>query len=279
MLYGHEGCGKTTLAKWLAQAWLCTAEPNVRPCGECGACKMAASGKNPDLLGIEPMPPSFIIRLAAICPASPPDRDYPNPLTGFFRLSPLTSRNKVAIIEHADRMNADAANALLKTLEEPFPSQRLILTTRSIGSIIPTVVSRCLCLACPSPNPDPDSKRAIGGESWGQMARIQKNPDFYEAFELFASRLGERPPSEALVASDQLREFAEALQNLEDLTARQANAEICKLLGECLIKVRPKDVLAAEAVAKAHRRVLGNGNAGLDFDALMATIFHPEISH
>ena len=66
LFYGPDGAGKTQLAGILAQAWLCKAPTSEGACGICGSCQASIRGNHPDLLIIEPLPPSHIIRLAAV---------------------------------------------------------------------------------------------------------------------------------------------------------------------------------------------------------------------
>jgi DNA polymerase-3 subunit delta' len=75
-------------------------------------------------------------------------------LTEFAQLTSHRQRAKVAVIAPAERMNAAAANALLKTLEEPPPGTYLILVSDRPGRLPPTILSRCRKLAAPFPAPD-----------------------------------------------------------------------------------------------------------------------------
>ncbi|MCA1997976.1 MAG: hypothetical protein LDL56_12210 [Armatimonadetes bacterium] len=269
LIYGGPATGKTTLARWLAGAWLCTG--TERPCGSCPACRTLASGGNPDFLMLEPKGAGGLIRLAAICPTTPPDEAYPVSLRDFFRLSPLVSPCKVAVIEQAERMTPDAANALLKVLEEPQPSQRLILTTREIGWVLPTVVSRCVGVACEARRPAGDAVDALFGP-FAQPERRASNEELFAQLAEWVGRLPSRDPSEALVASDELQDFAERLQKAEGLNPRQARAEVLRMVAEASRRLGEFDPQTVEAFAEAHRRVLGNVQAGLAFDSLMASV-------
>lgn len=269
LIYGGPATGKTTLARWLAAAWLCTGAE--RPCGSCPACRALASGGNPDFLLLEPKGAGGLIRLAAICPTTPPDEAYPLALRDFFRLSPLVSSCKVAVIEQAERLSPDAANALLKMLEEPQPSQRVILTAREIGWVLPTVVSRCVGVACEARRPSDDSVDALFGP-FAQPERRASHEELFAQLAEWVARLPSRHPSEALVASDELQDFAERLQKAEGLNPRQARAEVLRMAAEGLRRRDGYDPQAVEAFAEAHRRVLGNVQAGLAFDSLMARV-------
>ncbi|MCX7799647.1 MAG: AAA family ATPase [Fimbriimonadales bacterium] len=265
LFYGGPSTGKTTLAKWLAQAWLCSSKDP--PCGQCPACRSFRGGGNPDFLELAPQGASALIRLSAICPTPGGDESHPTALRDFFRLSPLVSKTKVALLENADRMTPDAANALLKILEEPQPSQRLILTTREIGWVLPTVVSRCVGIACPARAPGGDPSELLFGP-FSQPERRAGQPELFEEVFRWVQGLPHRGVTEALLVSDELQLLAERLQKAERLSARQARAEVLKLVAEGCRRLRPTDFDALEAIAEAHRRILANGNAGMVLDAL-----------
>src|ERR1017187_1184516 len=108
LFYGPEGSGKSELAAILAQAWLCNSPSSDGACGVCASCQSSGRGTHPDLLVIEPLPPSHIIRLAAVTGG-----DETLSIQQLFRTPPLSGRNKAAIVSSAERMNADAANAFL----------------------------------------------------------------------------------------------------------------------------------------------------------------------
>lgn len=133
LLVGPSGVGKTTLALDLAAGLLCLAEePADRPCRECAACRKVAHGNHPDLHRVSPDGVGQQIRVGQV-----------QALAADLALLPLEGRVRLGIIEHADRLNPDAQNALLKTLEEPPPSVCLILAADDASALLPTVVSRC----------------------------------------------------------------------------------------------------------------------------------------
>lgn len=133
LLVGPTGVGKTTLALDLAAGLLClAADPAERPCRECAACHKVAHGNHPDLHRIAPEGAGQQIRVAQV-----------QALSTDLALLPLEGRFRVAIIENAQRLNIDAQNALLKTLEEPPARVALILAADDSAGLLPTVVSRC----------------------------------------------------------------------------------------------------------------------------------------
>ncbi len=142
LLVGPSGVGKTTLADDLAAALLCrAADPVARPCRTCRACRMVAGGNHPDLhrLGPEGAAGQVVIGDPADPKASRGVRDLVRELA----LLPVEGGPRVAIVAGASRMNEDAQNALLKTLEEPPADVVLILCADEEETLLPTVRSRC----------------------------------------------------------------------------------------------------------------------------------------
>jgi len=143
LLQGAEGVGKRAFAAWAACAVLCES-PEKRQldcCGSCGSCLLFKAGSHPDLLWVAPDEDKQQISVDQVRAATE-------------RLSKTSSRQgyKVAIVEPAHLMTPNAANSLLKTLEEPSGRSFLILITSQASALLPTVRSRCqkLTIARPS---------------------------------------------------------------------------------------------------------------------------------
>ncbi len=141
LITGLEGMGKRTLARLLAQYLLCQSEEDTqKPCGCCKACTQVLSGNHPDMVVVTPGKP-ISADVKADMKSIPVDE--------IRALIAITSRHtfeggrRVVLIEHADKMNAPAQNALLKTLEEPVPGTVFLLMTESPSLLLPTIVSRC----------------------------------------------------------------------------------------------------------------------------------------
>ncbi|MEO6349975.1 MAG: DNA polymerase III subunit delta' [Candidatus Limnocylindrales bacterium] len=133
LLVGPDGVGKTTLAMDLASGLLCLdADPAARPCRACVACRKIDHRNHPDLHLLEPEGAGQQIRVGQI-----------QALAAELALLPLEGRYRVAVVEHANRLNPDAQNALLKTLEEPPARVCLVLAADDAATLLPTVVSRC----------------------------------------------------------------------------------------------------------------------------------------
>jgi len=130
---GEKGIGKMTTAVDFAKALNCQQLEEGAPCDRCSSCNKIEHGVHPDLRIVEP--DGGVIKVEQI-----------RELEEFLTLTPYEGRKKVALIDDADRMNTFAANAFLKTLEEP-PEDSIIILISSREEMLPdTIRSRCLKL-------------------------------------------------------------------------------------------------------------------------------------
>jgi DNA polymerase-3 subunit delta' len=128
LFVGPKQVGKHTLAKATAQAILCTGDQP--PCGTCRACRLVMGDRHPDVHLIAPDGGS--IKIDAI-----------RAMQHAVSLSAVEGPYRVVIIDEFDLATTSAANALLKTLEEPPGMVILLLTAVRLESLLPTIVSRC----------------------------------------------------------------------------------------------------------------------------------------
>jgi DNA polymerase-3 subunit delta' len=131
---GPEGVGKRTTALALAQVVNCqrpVAGEMPDACGACLACRKIAAGNHPDVTLVSPAEKTVI------------DIDQIRDVAGRATLRAYEGATKVWILDPADRMQEPAANALLKTLEEPPGSALFVLVTTTPSALLPTVRSRC----------------------------------------------------------------------------------------------------------------------------------------
>jgi DNA polymerase-3 subunit delta' len=136
LITGAAQVGKTTLAITFAQALNCTAETlSNRPCGRCRPCKLIASGRHPDVRLVTGETSGRGIVTTKI--------DQIRQLQQELNLTAAEARYKVAILRQFETANPSAANAFLKTLEEPPNNVVLILTAADSETLLPTISSRC----------------------------------------------------------------------------------------------------------------------------------------
>ena len=152
LIEGPEGIGKRVLAMRVARARLCESpRADGSACGACASCDYVAAGQHPDLRVVDPVvyddegnaTPQDVIRIEAI-------RD----LTEWSQVTSHRRGAKLAVIAPADAMHYAAANALLKTLEEPPAGTSLLLVSHQPGRLPATIRSRCLRRVVPLPPPD-----------------------------------------------------------------------------------------------------------------------------
>lgn len=134
MICGERYSGKEFIARIFANALVCESETN-RPCNKCAACKKAAEDSHPDIIKVTHEKPN-VISVGDIRASVNED----------VAIRPYEGRKKVYIINEAEKMNSQAQNALLKTLEEPPEYVVIILLTTNIEEMLPTIVSRSVVL-------------------------------------------------------------------------------------------------------------------------------------
>ena len=144
LVEGQLGLGKRLLAERIAKRILCAStHERAEACGECKQCKLFEAGSHSDYRALSPEEGSSVIKVDVI-----------RSLVEFLSQSSLQGGYKVALIEPAEAMNVNAANALLKTLEEPTPRTLIILVTHQPGAILATIRSRCQAIPVAVPSED-----------------------------------------------------------------------------------------------------------------------------
>ena len=134
---GPARVGKTALALDLARAANCLADAEMRPCGVCGQCERVAAELHPDVrvIGLETARSGRLRSLISIDQVREVQRET--------SLLPYEGRYRVFIFESAEKLSDEAANSLLKTLEEPPESVIIALLATHADSVLPTILSRC----------------------------------------------------------------------------------------------------------------------------------------
>ena len=202
IFYGERGSGKKTLADLFARALQCEAG-GEEPCNQCTSCKQAIHRNQPDIVYVQHEKPG-IISVDEI-------RKQVNNDIG---IKPYSSEHKVYIIDEAEKMNVQAQNALLKTLEEPPAYASILLLTTNLEALLQTIRSRCVTLTM-KPVPDGELKRYL-------MREVQV-PD-YKAGICAAFARGNVGRARELAVSTEFEELKEeTLQLIRSLKERSLN--------------------------------------------------------
>ena len=193
---GPKLSGKMMLAEAFAMALQCEGE-GTRPCLLCRSCKQAVDHNQPDIIYVSHEKPNTI-----------GVDDIRTQINNDIVIKPYSSRYKVYIVDEAEKMNQQAQNALLKTIEEPPAYAVILLLTTNAESFLPTILSRCVTLNLKAV-PDEKIKKFL-------MAHYQI-PD-YQADVCVAFAQGNVGKAIQLAASDDFNELkASALQLIKRL--------------------------------------------------------------
>lgn len=138
LFYGPAGIGKRCAALLFAAAAECRAHPDdphlqIAACGTCESCRWIRAGSHPDVIEVRPDSESgqnITVRQAAA-------------IVSNVALRPKAAARRFFVVPRAELLSEDAANALLKTLEEPGNYATLILCAPGLGNVLPTIASRC----------------------------------------------------------------------------------------------------------------------------------------
>lgn len=280
LLYGESGGDAHSLAATLAAGWLCTSGSGDGACGECAVCRSYDAKRAVDFQKIVPYGAGRMVRLGAVhfVEGETPPKFEGIPVIDFFRTRPLMAKAKVIWFDPADRINNDASNALLKTLEELPSYARVVMTTDDLGRVLSTIRSRCLCVACDLPA---DLSQTVGemseaerafARTAGDVQKIRAATAAYEALHALFCRALTAPRGAAPALAEEARDVAAALADKAGEGARWGQLEVLALLAAWWAAHRPDDPRKTAAVIEAHRLVGGNVTANAVFDMVFATL-------
>jgi DNA polymerase-3 subunit delta' len=223
LISGPPRVGKSTLARWLAGALCCPApEP---PCAACSTCRRVAAGKHPD---VETLAPGG--------PCDEPEHDHDRDGSRDVRicqvrraerllsLAPFEAHRRVVVVDPADALNAQSADAFLKTLEEPPAGAVIVLVAAEPAALPETVRSRCRHLAL----------RAL------PTAEVER---------LLAAEVGVPAERAALLARLSGGHIGWALAALEDPAFLERRAQQLDRIAELAERGRPERFAYAEELA------------------------------
>ena len=180
LITGPQGVGRRTLALRFAQGLNCLDTPVPgQPCLKCSACKRLEAMQHPDLTIVQAEHEGEVLRI-----------DQVRELQHSLALAPYEARYRVALLLRFEEAHSSAANAMLKTLEEPPAQVVVILTAKSVENLLPTIVSRCEVIRLRPLSMEETSKglqaiKGVAPETAHQLAHISGGRPGY-ALRLFA---------------------------------------------------------------------------------------------
>ncbi|HET6419584.1 MAG TPA: DNA polymerase III subunit delta' [Geobacteraceae bacterium] len=281
---GIEGCGKKKTALALVKAIFCG---EAQVCGKCPACRKVDALQHPDLHMVEP--DGAFIKIDQI-------RELQRELS----YRPFEAGKKVCVMEAAERLNPAAANAFLKTLEEPPGNALLILLTTNADAVLPTILSRCQRLSF-SPLPSELVEECLGEagvpaeaakvaaslaggsmkkaleisaedillkrgnllEKIADLSQKEISPLFSLAEELGSDR------DAAMEALDLLTVFLRDVLLMQSGGMEPANSDLLPLLNEEVARSTPEQTMGKiELVSRSRQALLRNVNPRLTMEVL-----------
>lgn len=247
ILNGPDQSGKRMLAEAFAAALLCE-KRGVNACGECRSCKQAENNNQPDIIYVTHEKPNTI-----------GVDDIRKQLNEDMALKPYAGKYKIYIVDEAEKMNVQAQNALLKTIEEPPAYGIILLLTSNADGFLPTILSRCVRL----------DLKAVSDEKIRTFLMTEKGIPDYQADVCVAFAQGNVGKALKLAGSERFNEMKDSalqlIKRLKDIDLNEMTGET-KRIAEYkleiddyfdLIMVWYRDVLLYKATADANRLVFG----------------------
>lgn len=285
LLLGPAGTGKRFLAGQFAAAILCSDDPREDACGVCASCRLVAQGTHPDLVTAQPDG------------ISPIKIEQVRQIVKVFSLKPAMGSGRVALVVDADALTEEAANAVLKTLEEPPPGSTLLLTAASADRLLPTIVSRCQTVRTAPVEPtvvadylvrqrgaDRSLARLVARGSGGRIGRaVEMLTDGWMAMRerVVGALLREPPDVAAVLSADDRERLIEELQIVaqwyRDVWLVQWRGEVAPVVHADRLptlrtlagRLQPRAVAGAvEAVDRAYQAARQHANAKLIVNVL-----------
>ena len=246
ILNGPDDSGKMMLAEAFAETLQCE-KGGSEPCGSCHSCMQAESHNQPDIIYVTHEKPNTL-----------GVEDIRHQLNEDIILKPYSSRYRIYIVDEAEKMNVQAQNALLKTIEEPPAYGIILLLTTNADSFLPTILSRCVRL---------DLKAVADSRIRSLLMEKYQVPD-YQAEICLAFAQGNVGKAIRLASSDNFNEMKNSviqlIKRLDDIDLYEMTEAIRQITEYKLqindyfdlIMIWYRDVLLYKATADANRIML-----------------------
>jgi DNA polymerase-3 subunit delta' len=230
LFHGPEGIGKTAFAERFAQSMLCQSpRPNGDACDECESCNWFAQYSHPDYRRVRPeilddeaedgADEDGKKSKASKTPSKDIKIDQIRALADFMNISTHRQGMRVVVLYPAEALNTAAANALLKTLEEPPPDTLFLLSSNGLDRLLPTILSRCRKFALMMPPMDAalawlkeqgvkDADAWLAEQGGAPLAAYNAaQSDGHEAMDDFLRQLAKPSVEGALKTADRLQKM------------------------------------------------------------------------
>ncbi|GHD29781.1 DNA polymerase III subunit delta' [Parahalioglobus pacificus] len=234
LLCGPEGTGKSVFALALARLILCQSPVDGLACGQCKACELSRTGAHGDFRWVTPEDDSLQIKI-----------DQVRAAIEFTTKTAMFGQRKVLVLAPAEAMNVNAANALLKCLEEPAPGTHLLLVSNRPQGLPATVRSRCQQLWFPVPDESSsrrwlESRHGPGSVSDDLLGLAQMRPLTADGL------LREGTASDVLARRAALGALIRGQANVEQLRGALADLDALALVN--LLTDTVQDLLRCQSV-------------------------------
>jgi DNA polymerase-3 subunit delta' len=222
---GPEGTGKLAFVEALAGALLCERRATGEACGKCASCGWMAQGSHPDFRRLEPEILSESLDAEEGTEKKKPSLEIKveqvREIASFIAMTSHHGGAKLVLIHPAEALNVNAANALLKNLEEPPPGTHFLLVAHRWHQLLPTIRSRCERVMLPAPDREaarrwlaqqqlPDAELALAQAGGAPLLALHFDEAYWRQRETLLKTLS-AARFDALRAAEQLRDSAPAL--------------------------------------------------------------------
>ena len=308
---GEDGVGKKTAALELARVTNCRHRPSVpeptpapgevffpNACGQCRSCKKIRAGVHPEIQVLAPS--GVYIRI-----------DQVRALCADLTLKSDANACRFVIIDQAHRMNAEASNALLKILEEPPEQTVFVLVAPDTSNLLPTVVSRCQHIrfhpiaqaeleAYLSRHCNTDARQAMiiaslargslgramamAAEDWSALRsfiieQLRQLPAHPRVFQLVLAEMLAKDKDRLDAILEIIKNWYRDLAVVAHCPDQIYNRDLSDLVQTASLEISTDRILAAsEAIASAEKSLLGNANARLVMEKLLADLAEPVLT-